>query len=263
MGSPGLAQSHGFDMRPHLCVEYASIRDFAKLLLCCSVKAVLQPKFLAQNGRNDVLQIMKSVDLDARRKLRRKIMLRLTFVLISMSGPVVAADFEVGLKAFRAGEIQQALDEWQPLAETGHADAQHALGMMYEYGHGVERDDVRAASWYEKAAAQDNSEAQYRLGVFHDNGWGVTRDADLAVKWYARAAVRGHVFAQHDLAFMYVNGTGVPHDKIQAYKWLRIASAQRADLMTKHLYNVSKSMTPEEIHEAERLALAWLNAQEL
>ena len=62
---------------------------------------------------------------------------------------------------------------------------------------------------------------------------------------------------------MYVNGTGVPHDKIQAYKWLRIASAQRADLMTKHLYNVSKSMTPEEIHEAERLALAWLNAQEL
>ena len=177
--------------------------------------------------------------------------------------PVSAADFENGLKAFRAGEIQQALEEWEPLAKAGDPKAQHAIGMMYEYGHGFERDDEKAATWYEKAAAQNLPEAQYRLGVFYDNGWGVARDPVLAVTWYERAAKRGHAFAQHDLAFMHFDGRGVPEDRIQAYKWLKIASVQEADLMLKHLFNVSKTMTAEEIGEAERLARVWLNSKEL
>ncbi|MDA8585163.1 sel1 repeat family protein [Rhodobacteraceae bacterium] len=187
----------------------------------------------------------------------------ITLIVLSTSGPILAADFGVGLKAFKAGNIEQALEEWQPLAQAGDPNAQHALGMMYEYGHGFERDDIKAATWYKKAAEQNMSEAQYRLGVFHDNGWGVARDARLAVKWYERAAQRGHAFAQHDLAYMHLNGTGVPKDKIQAYKWLKIASEKRADLMGKHLSNVSKTMTSGEILKAERLAIAWLNAQDI
>ena len=196
-------------------------------------------------------------------RVGRKITALASFALISTAGLAVAADFDTGLQAFRAGEIQQALEEWQPLARSGHPDAQHALGMMYEYGYGFARDDAKAAYWYEKAAEKNVSEAQYRLGVLHDNGWGVTRDASLAVKWYGRAAQRGHVFAQHDLAYMHLNGTGVPKDRIQAYKWLKIASTQRADLMAKHLFNVSKSMTRREIQAAEELAAAWLNSQDI
>ena len=193
----------------------------------------------------------------------RKIAFFFALAFISTSKAIFAADFEAGLEAFRAGDMQHALDELHPLAQAGHADAQHAIGVMYEYGRGLERDDARAAEWYEKAAAQNNSEAQYRLGVFYDNGWGVSRDAKTALKWYARAAQLGHVFAQHDLAFMYLKGTGVPSDKVQAYKWLKIASTKRADLMTKHLFNVSKTMTSSEISKAERLAYAWLNSQDI
>ena len=179
------------------------------------------------------------------------------------SQPAIAGDFDLGLKAFRAGDLDQALKEWVPLAEAGDADAQHALGQMCEYGRGVASDDQLAATWYRSAAYQGQSDAQYRLGVLHEHGWGVSRDATMAAELYERAAQNGHAFAQHDLAFMYLNGTGRPQDRIQAYKWLRIASTQRADLMEKHLKLVAESMSPAEIRAAEKLAAAWLNSQKV
>lgn len=182
-------------------------------------------------------------------------------VILSNSGPVSAADFNAGVKSFRAGDFTTAMEEWCPLAQAGDADAQHALGMMSEYGHGVSRDDEEAARWYLKAAEQEHAEAQYRLGVLHDNGWGVALDDSLAVEWYGRAAQLGHTFAQHDLAFMHFNGTGAEKDGVQAYKWLKIASLHRADLMAKHLSNVSKTLTADEIAEAEKLVQAWLDQQ--
>ena len=177
--------------------------------------------------------------------------------------PLLAGDFDAGRKAFQSGDIATALEEWWPLANAGDRDAQHALGRMYEYGHGFARDDAQAAFWYEKAAEQNLAEAQYRLGVLHDNGWGVERESTVAAKWYLRAATLGHVFAQHDLAFMHLIGSGVPRDKVQAYKWLKIAAAQRADLMSKHLLNVSRTMTADEIEKAERLAADWLTSEDL
>ena len=62
---------------------------------------------------------------------------------------------------------------------------------------------------------------------------------------------------------MYLNGTGVEQDRIQAYKWLRIASVQRADVMSKHLLRVSQTLSPDEIDKAENLARAWLNGQRI
>lgn len=183
-------------------------------------------------------------------------------IVLSFSG-VAAADFEQGLKAFRQGDTKQALEQWQPLARAGDANAQHALGYMHEYGRGLERSDSLAAWWYRKAADQGMSEAQYRLGVLHENGWGVSHDPEVAVKWYERAAQLGHVFAQHDLAYMYLNGEGLAKDAVQAYKWLKIASAKRPDLMTKHLLSVSKALTSGELKEAEVLAQSWLRAKEI
>ncbi len=37
-------------------------------------------------------------------------------------------------------------------------------------------------------AEQGNPTAQYRLGVMYDSGFGVTRDEAEAMKWYRRAA---------------------------------------------------------------------------
>ena len=42
--------------------------------------------------------------------------------------------------------------------------------------------------WYRKAAEQNDAKAQYNLGVCYDNGQGVAKDEVEAVKWYRKAA---------------------------------------------------------------------------
>ena len=42
--------------------------------------------------------------------------------------------------------------------------------MCYEFGTGVEKDEQKAAEWYQKAAEQGDVQAQYNLGVCYDNG---------------------------------------------------------------------------------------------
>ena len=48
-------------------------------------------------------------------------------------------------------------------AETGDANAQNLLGVMYDVGFGVLEDDIEAVKWYRKSAAQGNTQAQKEL----------------------------------------------------------------------------------------------------
>ena len=45
-------------------------------------------------------------------------------------------------------------------AAQGHAGAQNNLGGLYEFGHGVTQDHVRAYMWYNVAAAHSTGDAQ-------------------------------------------------------------------------------------------------------
>ena len=47
---------------------------------------------------------------------------------------------------------------------------------MYEFGHGVPQDYVKAALWYQKAADQGNADAQSFLGQMYEDGKGVPQD---------------------------------------------------------------------------------------
>ena len=44
----------------------------------------------------------------------------------------ICTGFPEGFGGLRAGDYATALQEWRPLAEQGHADAQYNLGIMYE-----------------------------------------------------------------------------------------------------------------------------------
>ena len=50
-------------------------------------------------------------------------------------------------------------------AERGHAEAQYQLGLLYEYGNGVEKDIARAVEYYQKAAAQGHPQAHATLEI--------------------------------------------------------------------------------------------------
>ena len=56
-----------------------------------------------------------------------------------------AADFQTGLDAYNRGDFAAARREWQPIAESGDANAQYNLGLLYARGQGTEQSYQAAA----------------------------------------------------------------------------------------------------------------------
>ena len=66
---------------------------------------------------------------------------------VMLALPVTAQDFNRGLEAYNRKNYAAALEEWLPLAENGHARAQHDVGRMYFLGYGVSQNAVKAYMW--------------------------------------------------------------------------------------------------------------------
>jgi uncharacterized protein len=75
-------------------------------------------------------------------------------------------------------------------ARNGEVDAQFELGKNYETGRiGLPKDFAQAQYWYRKAADQGDPYAEASLGILFNFGKGVQRDYAQAYVWYERAAM--------------------------------------------------------------------------
>ena len=63
---------------------------------------------------------------------------------------------------------------YQESAESGNADAQYKLGLLYLTGNGALQDFVEAAKWLKLAAEQGYALAQYELGLIYRTGYGLS-----------------------------------------------------------------------------------------
>jgi TPR repeat protein len=116
-------------------------------------------------------------------------------------------------------------------AKMGHAKAQATLGIAYQDGNGVRRDDKAAAYWFKLAAAQGHRAAQYALGAMYEEGQGgLPRDQRQAMNLYLASAKQGFDKAELILGVSYLAGDGLPNDRRQAIFWLQKSSAQGAQL---------------------------------
>ncbi|MGH8598718.1 MAG: tetratricopeptide repeat protein [Gammaproteobacteria bacterium] len=110
------------------------------------------------------------------------------------------ADFNDGVAALVAGNYDQALNTFVPLAETSdHSYAQYFLARMYADGRGVDKNPVEAAKWFRKAAEKGIQDAQYRLGGMYERGEGVPQDMEYAYGWYSVSAHTGNPKADASL----------------------------------------------------------------
>ncbi len=133
--------------------------------------------------------------------------------------------------AYEAGGLvekdeAEAVKWYRQAAEQGYARAQVRLGAMYENGRGVSQDFAEAAKWYGEAALQEHAPGERSLGWLHQNGKGVAQNDVEAVRWFRKAAERGHDLSQVNLGWMYHNGRGVDQDYAEALKWYRQAADQ-------------------------------------
>ncbi len=111
-------------------------------------------------------------------------------------------------------------------AKQGFVHAQTQLGLCYEMGLGVEKDNEQAVDWLKKAAAQGDPEGQTDLGYHYIKGLGVKKDHKEAVRLFAEAAELGHAKAQTYLGQCYEKGLGVEKDDKRAVHWYAQAAAR-------------------------------------
>ncbi len=191
--------------------------------------------------------------------MRRFLVAVLATGSLILSATVAAGSYEDGRKAYDAGDFEKAMAVWAPAAESGDADSQFGMGLLYSEGIVVPMDDLEALKWFELAAAQGHGNAQYKLGVMHANGWGVPMSEVEAMKWYALAAENGVTPAQISLGTMYQNGFSVEQDNIEALKWFSVAVKLGDQDARIHEEYLAERMPAEELAKAEAKASAWFN----
>lgn len=183
---------------------------------------------------------------------------------IVLNTPVFAG-FTEGVAAYEANNLPLAFKEFQAAAEEGHAYSQFNLGLMYEQGIGVGKDEKMAVAWYLKAALQGESNAQYNVAVLYENGRGTDINYTQAYHWYREAAVQGDGFAVGNLGMLYLRGQGVKEDKIAglALLLLSVAMDNSPENHAKRNISSTKGLTSEIIATAQALSQEMSQAKNL
>ncbi len=146
--------------------------------------------------------------------------------------------------------------------DQGYAKAQFSLGVCYENGAGVEKDEDEAARLYELAAGQKHARAQCFLGLCYTYGRGVEKDEAEAARLYKLAAEQGDAAAQRNLGVCYAFGEGVEKDEAEAARLYRLAADQghaRAQCNLGICYHLGEGV---EKDEAEAVRLYKLAAEQ-
>lgn len=134
---------------------------------------------------------------------------------------------ELGHDAFAAGEYEKALEVWRPMAERGDARAQFNVGLLYDEGLGVDRDEATARRWWTKAADQGLLTASYNLALMEiEQAAAKGPDGDLsgALDQLRQTAEAGYLPARYTLGKVYEYGIGVDKDPARAFENVSIAA---------------------------------------
>ena len=159
-------------------------------------------------------------------RVLRGVLLALLFAVLcacASKPPTVAQ----GLELFESGDYTKAFEMLDALGRQGNAQAQQALGVMYENGQGVKKDENLALSLYRQAASQNNESAQYLLATMLERNSGLANTQSEAIKWYRLAATRGQPGAQYRMGQLELTGVNASApDAPKASYWFGLAAAQ-------------------------------------
>lgn len=159
--------------------------------------------------------------------------------LLILACPLWACSYEEGRSYYRAKQYEKAHACFMQPENRQNPKAWNTLGIMYNNGYGVEKDERKAVEWYMKAAMNGYAVSQYNLACQYEKGRGVERDYARAMFWYEKAAEQNDSSAELNIGYLYSEGIGVPRDMQKALYWYRRAAAHGdTDAMTNiaHMY---------------------------
>ena len=137
---------------------------------------------------------------------------RALLLALLLAGPAFAADDAEIQRLSEENNYKELFARFKGIADTqarnaGYslsdlASAKYNLGVMYQHGLGVPRNDAKALLWYEKAALAGQVKAQFNLGLMYYQGQGTAQDFKQARYWLEKAAQQGYADAAYQLGEM-------------------------------------------------------------
>jgi TPR repeat protein len=147
--------------------------------------------------------------------------------LLHMKGQGVKIDYPTAI-----GLLKQAADQpefvticGQKIENIGVKEAEHSLGLAYQQGTFVEKDNSIAAIWYERAVKHQNGDSANNLGLLYVGGDGVSQNLETAEKLFLLAHKLGNNHAVSNLVDLYL----LKNDPDQALFW-QLISLESGDL---------------------------------
>ena len=158
-----------------------------------------------------------------------------TFNTGSVRSEGVRAD---SVKKEVADEQEVLLAKYRASAERGERWGQHNLGVAYNNGKVVPKDNVQAAYWYRKAADQGDTAAQFFLADIMTGREGVEADYPEAARLYQMVANAAHTYsplAEYYLGNLYADANSTIKDFREAIKWWQEAAKHGQTLASREI----------------------------
>ncbi|MCF6283512.1 MAG: hypothetical protein L3J28_15145 [Candidatus Polarisedimenticolaceae bacterium] len=147
-------------------------------------------------------------------------------ILCLLPNGLYADAYSEGQTAIAEGDYKKAYQLLSAAAKKGEANAQYGLGVLYNEGWAVDKNEKTAFSWFQQAAQQDYPPAQFNLGNAYYKGLGVEANIPEAEIWWDIAAHNGHSQAQFNLGMLLFNNGGADEAMEQGIAWTRAAAKQ-------------------------------------
>ena len=108
-------------------------------------------------------------------------------------------------------------DIMQPLALEGNVQAQGNLGMLYNLGRGVPKDQEKAYWWFSEAAERGSVRAINNLAMMYYQGGYVKKDIPQAIKLFETTAKAKDLDAMMMLSEIYLK----QKQEAKSFEWLK------------------------------------------
>ena len=120
---------------------------------------------------------------------------------------------------------KEAVRWYKKSADQGYYLAYQALGLCYAYGRGVNTDANRAIYFYKQGLANGDITNYARLGDLYYYGKGVPENHTTAVSYYRQGAEKGDWNSKFALGYCYYHGQGVTKSQSEGLRWMKSAAA--------------------------------------
>ena len=133
-------------------------------------------------------------------------------------------------------------------AESGDAEAQYQLALIYFEGKAVDQNLTRAGMWFHQSAKNGNYKSFGWLSYLYETGIAVAQNYEISLQWLMKLidADRSNARVCAAIAGFYYNGWGTKKNYSEAIKWCFKAASMGLDMDDK-IFQIQCEILFEEI----------------